>query len=201
MSAVLREKGEIRRSEVSGHLDRQCSRLDEVLAHVNRGYTEYLVREGAWRRLGEIRAVAAEQFTDMAGLLDELSLDFSETERMDMDAASRVRTICEQQGMLVSDAVCTLGRSDRMTVEILAEDAGLHIRERDWLRQIGDAWRPEFVHPTVARWGALWRITLTERPLYAAQVATGTAAVHRRKTLRRRGGNLQRCRSSACRAQ
>lgn len=86
MSAVLREKGEIRRSEVSGHLDRQCSRLDEVLAHVNRGYTEYLVREGAWRRLGEIRAVAAEQFTDMAGLLDELSLDFSETERMDMDA-------------------------------------------------------------------------------------------------------------------
>lgn len=172
MSAVLREKGEIRRSEVTGRLERQCSRLDEVLAHVNRGYTEYLVREGAWRRLGEIRAVAAEQFTDMAGLLDELSLDFSETERMDVDAASRVRIICEQQGMLVSDAVCTLGRSDRMTVEILAEDAGLHIRERDWLRQIGDACGREFDHPTVARVGGTVRITLTERPLYAAQVAT-----------------------------
>lgn len=86
--------------------------------------------------------------------------------------ASRVRTICEQQGMLVSDAVCTLGRSDRMT----GGDSGggrrpaypgtrLAAADRGRLRR-------EFDHPTVARVGSTVRITLTERPLYAAQVAT-----------------------------
>lgn len=65
---------------------------------VNAGYREHLVREGAWRRLSEIRAVVTDQFSGMADMLEELAADFALEERLDADAAARVSDVCEAHG-------------------------------------------------------------------------------------------------------
>jgi len=65
------------KSQVTGHLARHCGRLEEVTRKVNNGYNEYLIREGAWRRLSEIRTVITDQFAGMSELLDELSENFT----------------------------------------------------------------------------------------------------------------------------
>lgn len=172
MTALLREKGRVSVSEVKGHLARNCSRLDEVTHLVNAGYREHLVREGAWRRLSEIRAVVTDQFSGMADMLEELAADFALEERLDADAAARVSDVCTAHGLAVQDVVCSVGREGRMTVDILASDKGSRVHEKAWRKDIGEACGREFDHPVVARMGDVIRITLTEQPLYRVSVGS-----------------------------
>ncbi len=176
MSPILREKGHIERGQVTGHLARHCSRIDEVVRMVNRGYGELMVREGAWRRLGEIRAVVTDQFAGMSDLLGEMSDDFALTERVDTDAAARVIAACEDFGFGVKDAVCFVGRGNRMTVEILATDVGVKLDNLKWRQAIQDACGREFSHPGVTRIGDTVRILFAEKPAYT--VSVGTAQLH-----------------------
>ena len=172
MTPLLREKGFVERQQVTGHLARHCGRLDEVLRKVNAGYSEYMVREGAWRRLSEIRSVVTDQFAGMSDMLGELAEDFSAAAQVDAEAAGRVLAVCEQHDLLVQDAVCFVGRGGRMTVEILAQEEAVHLDEPRWCREIGDACGREFDHPVVTRVGEAVKIAFAEKPAYAVTVAT-----------------------------
>lgn len=172
MSPLLREKGHVAPSDVKGHLSRHCSRIDDVVRLVNGGYREHLVREGAWRRLSEIRSVVTDQFSSMSDMLDELASDFALEDRLDTDAASRVADICMAHGLSVQDVVCSVGREGRMTVDILASDKGSRVHEKKWRTEIGEACGREFDHPVVARVGDVIRISLTEQPLYRVTVGS-----------------------------
>lgn len=120
---------------------------------VNGGYRELMVREGAWRRLAEIRAVVTDQFSGMSELLDELADDFAAAERVDSEAAERVAAVCEAHGLEVEDAVCFVNRSSRMTVDILTTDSGVRLDHGKWLREVGDACGRDFGKPVVNRMG------------------------------------------------
>lgn len=173
MTPLLREKGRISPSEVKGHLARNCSRLDEVTRLVNAGYREHLVREGAWRRLSEIRAVVTDQFSGMADMLGELAADFANRGPAECRRCRRVSGVCEAHGLSVRDVACSVGQEGRMTVDILASDKGSRVHEKRWKADVEEACGREFAHPVVARMGDVVRITLTERPLY--RVTMGSA--------------------------
>ncbi len=172
LTPVLREKGFARSQDVPSSLSRFCGRLDEVLRKINTGYLEYSVREGAWRRLSEIRGVVTDQFSGMSEMLDELSQDFTKTEQVDTDAASRVITVCEEYGLTVQDAVCMLGRGGRMTVEILASDAGVKLNREKWRKELCDACGRELDHPVVTRLGDNIKIAMTEKPLITVTLSS-----------------------------
>ena len=176
LTPVLREKGRVERQDVSPVLSQHCGRLEDVLQKINAGYVEYAVREGAWRRLSEIRAVVTDQFSGMSELLDELAEDFSQAERVDTEAAARVTAVCEEYGLSVQDAVCILGKGGRMTVEILASDAGVRLNQKRWLAALSDACGRELDRPVVTRLGDAVKIALAERPRF--QVTMGTAQLH-----------------------
>ena len=176
LTPVLREKGRVERQDVSPVLSQHCGRLEDVLQKINAGYVEYAVREGAWRRLSEIRAVVTDQFSGMSELLDELAEDFSQAERVDTEAAARVTAVCEEYGLSVQDAVCILGKGGRMTVEILASDAGVRLNQKRWLAALSDACGRELDRPVVTRLGDAVKIALAERPQF--QVTMGTAQLH-----------------------
>ena len=173
MTPILREKGRITAAEAPGRLARRCSRLDEVVARVNAGYIEYAVREGAWRRLAELRGMVTDQFASMSELLGELSEDFTDEDRVETDASTRVAEICEDYGLKVQDAVCTIGRGDRMRVEILAKDTHAKLNQKEWERELGDACGREFGHPVVTRLSDRIKITLNEKT--ALRVSLGKA--------------------------
>lgn len=176
LTPVLREKGRVSRADVAPQLTKICGRLDDVIDRINAGYIEYAVREGAWRRLTEIRSVVTDQFSGMSELLDELSDDFSKAEQVDTEAAARVITVCEEYGFTVQDAVCLLGRGGRMTVEILASDAGVKLQKEKWRAALSDACGRELDRPVVTRLGDSMKIALTEKPQYS--VTVGSAQLH-----------------------
>lgn len=170
LTPILREEGKVSRRDFGGVLKRRCTRLDEVAGEINRGYGDHCMREGAFRRLSEIRAVVTDQFAGMAELLNEFSHDFKNAEQVDTDAGARVRAVCEEYNMDVHETVCTVGKGNRMQVEIVAVDMAAKIRQKEWLSRIGDACGREFAPPVVDRLGALAKITVTERPRYRVQV-------------------------------
>lgn len=181
LTPVLREKGRVEKEQIGGHLARHCGRLDEIAGRISSGYGEYLVRESAWRRLSEIRTVLTDQFAGMSELLDELSAGFDGAEPVDTEAAARVMAVCEDHGLLVEDAICFVGRSGRMTVEILAADAGVKLRQSRWFRDICDACGRDFDHPVTARLGDAVKITLTEKPAFTLSVGSAQLCCGREK--------------------
>lgn len=173
MSPILRQHGSIDRSQVTGHLQRNCTQLDALLDKVNSEYSEYLIREGAFRRLADIRTVAVDQFVNTAELLTELANDFSRTEQVDEEAAVRVQEVCEQHHILVRDVVCLLDREGRMKVELMTDSAGEKRCEnnQDWLADVAEACGRIFDQPVITSLPSLTKIVLQEVPVYYVETA------------------------------
>ena len=172
LTPTLREQGKVMKKDFDGILKTRCNRLDEVAYEINRRYGDHCLRESAFRRLSEIRSVVTDQFSGMAELLGEFSHDFKNAEQVDTDAAARVRAVCEEYNMDVHETVCTIGKGNRMQVEIVAVDMAAKIRQKEWLSRIGDACGRNFAPPVVTRMGALAKISLFEQPRYRIQVGT-----------------------------
>lgn len=164
LTPALRAKGQVRRADVPEEFARHCGRLDEVLHKINSGYIEYAVREGAWRRLYEIRSVVTDQFSAMSELLCELSQNFSEAERVDTEASSRIADACAEFGIPVRDAVCLVGHGGHLSVEILAEDANIKLNKNKWETAITNAVGHKLGHPSVTRSDNLVKISMMEKP-------------------------------------
>ncbi|MBR3289809.1 MAG: SpoIIE family protein phosphatase [Clostridia bacterium] len=171
LSAPLRQRGRVTCDDVTGSLAKRCHRLDEIVHEINRGYGEHCLREGAFRRLSEIRSVVTDQFSGVAELLSEFSDDFADAEKVDVEAAEHVKEVCDSYHLPVREAVCTVGKGNRMRVEILASDAAVHIRQEEWLSKIGEVCGRTFDRPSVVRIGGEVRITLTERARYRVKAA------------------------------
>ena len=181
LTSPLREHGRVTCDDVGGCLAKRCHRLDEIVYEINRGYGEHCLREGAFRRLSEIRSVVTDQFSGMAELLSEFSDDFADAEQVDTEAAQHIKEICESYHLEVREAVCTIGKGGRMRVEILASDGAARVREEEWLAKISEVCGRTFDHPTVVRIGDQVRITLTERARYRVKAARAQLSCNRQR--------------------
>ncbi len=170
LTPILREKERVEKEDIGGFLSRTCRRPREVAEQITREYQTYRLRESAWGRLAEIRSVITDQFTGMGDMLYELGERFANDRRVDVETAGRVISLCEDFGMPVEEAVCLFDRKDRLTVEILAEDVGVCLDGGRWFREIQVCCGREFDRPSVLEMQGMVKITLTERPLFAAEI-------------------------------
>lgn len=176
LTPILKERGTVTAPDVQGHLSRRCGRLTELLARINGAYGEHLLRESAWRRLHEIRAVLTDQFSGVGHILNDLSASLTADRRMDAETAQRARSVCEGYGMLVSDAVCFLDSRRHMTVEILTGDGGMRVPGKAWLQEMGEACGRTFLPPVTQQMGASLRLVLREQPRYRVSVGVARLA-------------------------
>ena len=181
LTEPLRDRGRITCEDVTGILQKRCHRLDEIVYEINRGYGEHCLREGAFRRLSEIRSVVTDQFSGMAELLSEFSDDFSDAQRVDAESADRIREVCEAYHLEMQEIICTISKGDRMRVEILASDTAARIRESEWLARLGEVCGRTFDRPAVVRVGDQVRITLSERARYRVKTARAQLACGRQR--------------------
>jgi stage II sporulation protein E len=106
----------------------------------------------------------------MAELLDSLAEDMSDPQQVDVELSGRVAAVCADHGMPIRHALCTRSHSNRLTIEILAEDVGIRLTRGRWLRDIQAACGCAFAPPVVSPCGGEVRITLTEPPRYRVEV-------------------------------
>ncbi|MGN0171875.1 MAG: hypothetical protein ACI39E_03710, partial [Acutalibacteraceae bacterium] len=119
MGKLLREHGRVEKKDITGTFAASCRHLEQVISCMNSGYSDFLLRENAFHRLADIRGIVTDQFDGMALLLAEIAKDVTCRERVDLEAATRVETVCARYKMPVVETVCLIGRRNRMTLEIL----------------------------------------------------------------------------------
>ncbi|MBO5797987.1 MAG: SpoIIE family protein phosphatase, partial [Clostridia bacterium] len=172
LTETLRKEGSVGREQVTGRL-KDCPQNEASLARINEGYSRFLMRESAFRRLGEIRAVAGDQFHAMATMLGELSAIFADPAAVDEAAAARVREVCEGHGLSVDEVLCTVAKG-RMEVCLMVPDTDWHFDEQEWRQGVSDACGRTFQRPEIRRLGSTARVTLREQPRLGVKVGQAT---------------------------
>jgi len=172
LAAVLREEGKVSREQLKGAL-KDCPQAGSITDRINEGYGRFVMRENAFRRLAEIRAVAGDQFYAMASMLNELSAVFADAVTVDEVAGARVREVCDRFSLPLTEVLCTVGAGRRMTVDMMLSDTAFSIDEAMWRQQLSEVCGRVFQPPQITRMGTAARVLLRERPRY--KVAVGQA--------------------------
>ncbi len=173
LSPLLDQGGSVTEEQFDGRLARYCGRLSELTARINAGYREYLVREGAFRRLGELRAVVTDQFSSASQMLSEFSETLSRPEWTDAETARQIRELLEKQNIRTQQVVCRINDRGRMEVEILLDGKYRTQHREKFCRRIGEVCGRSFSLPIIDYTDHVTRIAFTEE--YAFRVAVGTA--------------------------
>lgn len=173
LTPLLRERETVTDEDFGGRLKTECPRLKELATRITAAYREYLVRESAFRRLGELRRVVTDQFSATAHLLDDFADSFSTDERADETTADRIRAALSEQQIRVKQVVCRIDERGHMCVELLL-DGHYHTKNREaFRRRIGELCGRSFAFPVVERTETETRIAFTERCAY--RVVVGAA--------------------------
>lgn len=173
LTPLLRERETVTDEDIGGHLKAACPRRKELATRITAAYREFLVRESAFRRLGELRRVVTDQFSATAHLLDDFADSLTLDERTDESTADRIRAALDEQHIRTKQVVCRISERGHMCVELLL-DGHYHTKNREaFRRRISDLCGRSFAFPVVERLGEETRIAFTERCGY--RVAVGTA--------------------------
>lgn len=170
LDPILKQQGRVDPVDLSGYPAAHCRQPDRLIDHINRGYERYIMREAAWRRLGEIQHSVNDQFSGLAELLDSLADDMSDPRQVDVELSGRVAAVCADHGMPVRQALCTRSRNNRLSVDILAEDVGVRLSGGRWLRDMQAACACTFAPPAATECGDDIRITLAEPSRYTVEI-------------------------------
>ncbi len=166
LTPLLRQEERVTAADLQG-LPVSCRRADAMADHLTHGYTAHLAREEAWSRLQDIRQAVEHQFDGTSALLRGLARQLQDPHGVDVELSDRVLGVCDEYGMVVTEALCTRDRQGRLTVSILTDDETLP--EGKWHEKLEQACGCDLTTPTTAAWGSRIRVTLTEPPRYTVE--------------------------------
>lgn len=166
---LLQQNGHIAAEDLTGFIRQRCRQPDRLAAYLDRSYALCLTRRTAWQRLRDIQSSVNSQFGGMSSLLSAMAAAVEDPRQIDTELSARVMTVCEDFGMPVQDAVCARSGGNRLTVDIVAGDAGVRLDRGRWLQEIREACGRDFAPPTAVPSGKLLHITLTEQPRYTVE--------------------------------
>ncbi len=170
LALALRQEGMLTPDRLGGLFADICRQPERLAEQINRRYEQYIAQETAWRRLGEIQHTLDNQFSGMAGLLSSLAADMTDPRQVDAELSDRVAAVCADYGMAVGQALCIRGHNNRLTVDILAAQAGVAVGSARWLRGMEAACGCVFAPPVAVPCGDRVRVTLTEPPQYTVEI-------------------------------
>lgn len=173
LTPLFREQDTLSVEQLVGRLATHCVRKTELVARLNVGYREYRVRESAFRRLNELRAVITDQFSATAQLLSEFSEALAQPEWSDVETASRIRDELENQNVRVRQVVCRLDERSRMEVEMVLDGRYKMKRRDEFSQRMGNLCGRCFALPVIEYADRVTRISFTER--HRLRVAVGEA--------------------------
>lgn len=170
LTPILQQHGVVSALQLSDCVGDRCRRPERLAEYINRCYEKYIVRESAWRRLGEIQHSISDQFSGMGALLGSIAQDVNDPRQVDVELSERVLAVCADYGMPVRQTLCSRGRNNRLTVEILAQDIGMRLSDSRWFRDMQQACVCTFAPPVVTDCGDEIRILLTEPSRYRVEI-------------------------------
>ena len=118
LSHILRSDGAVSEKDIDENFVKKCCKQRELSLSINESYKEYLSSLAAQRRISQIRAVVADQFSGLSDMLWDLSEEFEACDNFDIDSAELVAESLKQEGISVMDCSCKVDKGRGMTVEL-----------------------------------------------------------------------------------
>ena len=164
---TLRKQGRILSTDLPEGFGDHCIRQEKLLNALTHYFNEYLAREGAQRRLEEIRGVIAEQFEGIAQMLSGLSEEFQTANGYHADGVNQIASILHSLEITPLDINCMTDCYGRMTAEIrVSKENDTPLPQSVLLRELSQKCQRDFEIPTIAETENTLLITLTEKAEY-----------------------------------
>lgn len=167
LTEPLRKKGYITRTDFSPSFSSHCSRVGDIMEAINQQYSAFSMREAVEKRLAQVRAMVADQFSTASCMLEDMAGELELFERFDFAAAQRVTEVLRGADILPLDVSCRVDRFDRMSIEVeAAQFDRLRLNKAALTKEISRACGKSFEPPCISVARGKCRLQMSERPAF-----------------------------------
>lgn len=173
LEELLEAQGRISESDVEDAFVKSCCKKGEIARSMNLNYREYLSAIEAQRRVSDVRGVVAGQFSGVSDILSDLSDEFKNTMRCDLDSSERIISALSALGAIPVECICLVSDGGRMSVELeLSSKGDSKLSKGTIMREVSKCCGRRFDLPTVTCEGDRIRAALCEMPVYDVEIGS-----------------------------
>ena len=173
LEELLEAQGRISESDVEDAFVKNCCKKGEIVRSMNLNYREYLSAIEAQRRVSDVRGVVAGQFSGVSDILSDLSDEFKNTMRCDLDSSERIISALSALGAIPVECICLVSDGGRMSVELeLSSKGDSKLSKGTIMREVSKCCGRRFDLPTVTCEGDRIRAALCEMPVYDVEIGS-----------------------------
>lgn len=173
LEELLEAQGRISESDVEDAFVKNCCKKGEIARSMNLNYREYLSAIEAQRRVSDVRGVVAGQFSGVSDILSDLSDEFKNTMRCDLDSSERIISALSALGAIPVECICLVSDGGRMSVELeLSSKGDSKLSKGTIMREVSKCCGRRFDLPTVICEGDRIRAALCEMPVYDVEIGS-----------------------------
>ena len=173
LEELLEAQGRISESDVEDAFVKNCCKKGEIARSMNLNYREYLSAIEAQRRVSDVRGVVAGQFSGVSDILSDLSDEFKNTMRCDLDSSERIISALSALGAIPVECICLVSDGGRMSVELeLSSKGDSKISKGTIMREVSKCCGRRFDLPTITCEGDRIRAALCEMPVYDVEIGS-----------------------------
>lgn len=173
LEELLEAQGRIIESDVEDAFVKNCCKKGEIARSMNLNYREYLSAIEAQRRVSDVRGVVAGQFSGVSDILSDLSDEFKNTMRCDLDSSERIISALSALGAIPVECICLVSDGGRMSVELeLSSKGDSKLSKGTIMREVSKCCGRRFDLPTVTCEGDRIRAALCEMPVYDVEIGS-----------------------------
>ncbi|WP_255883343.1 MULTISPECIES: SpoIIE family protein phosphatase [unclassified Ruminococcus] len=173
LTPALKKNGKISEKDFSVRFAKKCCKSREMAQSINKNYEAYLAYLSAERRVGEVRAVVAGQFSGLSEILGEMAEEFKSFERFDSACSERVSCALKEEGIAPIDVSCRIDRFGRMAVEIETVDFhSSNVKNAVLSKAVSRACGRHFDAPCISLAPNRCKIQMSERASYDVEIGS-----------------------------
>ena len=173
LEELLEAQGRISENDVEDAFVKNCCKKGEIVRSMNLNYREYLSALEAQRRVSDVRGVVAGQFSGVSDILSDLSDEFKNTMRCDLDSSERIISALSALGTIPVECICLVSDGGRMSVELeLSSKGDSKLSKGTIMREVSRCCGRRFDLPTITCEGDRIRAALCEMPVYDVEIGS-----------------------------
>ncbi len=149
---LCRKNGDIpTRDNLPPYFASHCICVEELLACFNRCYSDREFQDAAEAKIADARSVAADQFTSLSLMLENLSEELQRDVIFAPDTAKKAARAMEDEGVHVLDSLCVINEGGYAVLQIFCAPARKKLSASSLAHTVSDATGIHFDPPVVGR--------------------------------------------------
>ncbi|MGN0452657.1 MAG: SpoIIE family protein phosphatase [Ruminococcus sp.] len=136
LQSILEVEGFVTDRDIESTFTKKCCKQRELAKSINESFREYLSALSAERRISQVRAAVAGQFSGLSVMLSDLSEEFESCESFDRESTERIAEAFKNQGIVLIDSSVRRDSQNRLSVELIMARGSKKLPDRTELQQL-----------------------------------------------------------------